>query len=162
MAQVNPIPEGYGTITPAITVRGGKQAIEFYKKAFGAEERMCATWPDGKSIMHAELEIGSSIFMLSDENSSMNAYSPEHYKGTSSGFYLYVKDAESVQKKAIEAGAKEVMPVEEMFWGDKVGCVIDPFGHQWNIATHTRDLTPAQIRKGQEDFFARMDHQPAK
>ncbi len=156
MAKVNPIPQGYGTITPGITVREGSKAIDFYRRAFGAEERMRMPWPDGRSIMHAELKIGTSIFMLNDENPAMNAFSPEHYKGSPCGFYLYVEDADGTQKRAIAAGAREVMPVMEMFWGDKMGCVTDPFGHRWNIATHTRDLTLEEMRHGQEAWLEEM------
>lgn len=156
MANPNPVPQGYGTITPGITVRDGARAIDFYKKAFGAEERLCMAGPDGKGIMHAELKIGSSIFMLNDENPAMDAFSPEHYKGSTGGFYLYVDDAEGVQRKALAAGAKEVMPVSDMFWGDKMGCVTDPFGHKWNIATHVRDLSPEEMRKGQQEWMEEM------
>ena len=156
MAKVNPIPEGYGTITPGITVRDGSKAIEFYKKAFGAEERMRMMGPDGRSIMHAELKIGTSIFMLNDESPQMNSFSPEHYKGSPAGFYLYVSDADAVQKKALAAGATEVMPVTDMFWGDKMGCIQDPAGHKWNIATHVRDMSPQEIQKGQEAWLAEM------
>jgi uncharacterized glyoxalase superfamily protein PhnB len=156
MAKVNPIPQGYGTITPGITVRDGAKAIDFYKRAFGAEERMRMPGPDGRSVMHAELKIGTSILMLNDENPSMKAYSPDHYDVSPCGFYLYVEDADGAQKKAIAAGAKEVMPVMEMFWGDKMGCVTDPFGHKWNIATRTRDLTPEQIKNGYEEWLEQM------
>ena len=159
MANVNPIPQGYGTITPGLVVRNGSKAIDFYKQAFGAEERMRMPGPDGKSIMHAELKIGTSVFMLNDENPAWNVFSPEHYKGTSCGFYLYVNDADAWQKRAIAAGATEVMPVMEMFWGDKMGCVTDPFGHKWNIATHTRDLSPDEIKKGQETWMKEMAQQ---
>ena len=156
MANVNPVPEGYGTITPGLVVRNGAKAIEFYKKAFGAEERMRMPGPDGKSVMHAELKIGNSIFMLNDENPQWDSLSPETLKGTPCGFYLYVNDANAWQKRAIEAGAKEVMPVQDMFWGDKMGCVMDPFGHKWNIATHVRDLSMDEIKKGQEAWMKEM------
>jgi PhnB protein len=159
MARVNPIPEGYGTITPGITVSDGDKAIAFYKRAFGAEERMRMAGPFGKGIMHAELKIGTSIFMLSDENPAMNAFAPEHYNGSPCGFYLYVEDAEKTQKQAMAAGAREVMPVMDMFWGDKMGCVIDPFGHKWNIATRTRNLTPDEIKTGQETWLKEMAQQ---
>jgi uncharacterized glyoxalase superfamily protein PhnB len=159
MANVNPVPEGFSTITPGLVVRNATKAIDFYKKAFNAEERMRMPGPDGKSIMHAELKIGNSIFMLSDENPEWGSLSPEALNGTPCGFYLYVNDANAWQKRAMDAGAKEVMPVTEMFWGDKMGCVMDPFGHKWNIATHTRDLSMDEIKKGQEEWMKEMASQ---
>ena len=156
MAKVNPIPEGYGTITPGITVRDAGRAIDFYKNAFGAVERMRMPGPDGKGIMHAELKIGTSLLMLNDENPAMNVFAPEHYKGSPCGFYLYVQDADAAYKKALAAGAKEVMPVADMFWGDRMGAVTDPFGHKWNIATHTRDLSPEEMKKGQAAWLEQM------
>jgi uncharacterized glyoxalase superfamily protein PhnB len=156
MANVNPIPEGYGTLTPGLVVRDAAKAIEFYKKAFGAEEKMRMPGSDGKSIMHAEMKIGNSIFMLNDENRDWNALSPESLNGTPCGFYLYVNDADALQKRALAAGAKEVLPVQDMFWGDKMGAVMDPFGHKWNIATHTRDLSMEEMKKGQEAWTREM------
>lgn len=156
MANVKPVPDGYGTITPGIVVRNGVKAIDFYKKAFGAEERMRMHGPDGKSVMHAELKIGNSIFMLNDENPQWGALSPESLNGTPFGFYLYVNDADASQKRAVAAGAKEIMPVQDMFWGDRMGSVQDPFGHKWNIATHNRDLSMDEMKKGQEAWMKEM------
>ena len=150
------IPEGYHAITPHLTVRGAAQAIEFYKRAFGAKVRMRMPGPDGKSIMHAELKIGDSIVFLNDEIPDMGCHSPQSLGGTASGLFLYVKNVDAAFNRAVAAGAKVQMPVSDMFWGDRYGKVIDPFGHEWGMATHKEDLTPSQIRKRGETFFAQM------
>ena len=111
--------------------------------------------PDGRTIMHAEIRIGSSILMLSDEMPEMECRSPQSLGGSPVSFYVYVPDVDSFFKKAVAAGATEKMPVADMFWGDRVGGLTDPYGHKWTIATHTKDLTPEQIRKGAEAFFSR-------
>lgn len=156
---VNRIPEGYHELTPHLVVRDGAQAIEFYKKAFAAQELSRMDRPGGK-LMHAELKVGDSIFMLADEcephpgHEQNCSRSPATLKGTAVSLYLYVKNPDEVFGRALEAGATEVMPVADMFWGDRVGQIRDPFGHSWSIATHTKDLTAQQIDEGARQFFA--------
>lgn len=153
---VSPIPEGYNTITSNLVVRGGEKAIEFYEKAFGAEEigRMYA--PDGKSIVHAELRIGDSRFFLSDEFPAFGNRSPESLGGTGTSLYLYVEDADAVFRKAVGAGARIKGPVQDMFWGDRCGAVIDPFGHEWSIATHKEDVSPEEMKRKGAEFLKQM------
>jgi uncharacterized glyoxalase superfamily protein PhnB len=157
-AKVQAVPQGYHTITPSLVVRRAADAIEFYKKAFGAQEIMRMPGPGGK-IIHAELKIGDSIIMLNDEM-DMGGKSPEAYGGSSVGFYVYVENVDAAWKRAVDVGASVVMPLADMFWGDRCGRVDDPFGHGWTLAQHVKDLTPEEIRKGQEAFFAQM-RQPA-
>ena len=124
---VNPIPEGYNTVTATLTVKEAGKAIEFYKKAFDANELYRFPGPDGKTIMHAEIMIGNSIVMLADEMPGMGCRSPQSIGGTGSSIYLYVNDADSTFNKAISAGAKVLMPLMEGFWGDRFGSIEDPF-----------------------------------
>ncbi len=153
--QVKAIPEGYHTVTPGLTVRDGTKAIEFYKRAFGAQEIFRMNRPDGR-LMHAELKIGDSIIMLGEENPQWGCQSPESLKGTPVSFYLYVPDADAAFAKAVAAGAKVQKPVGDMFWGDRQGEVSDPFGHRWSVATHKEDLTPQQIEQRAQEFFASL------
>jgi PhnB protein len=150
------IPEGYHSINPYLIVRNAAQAIEFYKKAFGAEERFRMLGPDGKSIMHAELKIGDSIFMLSEESAEMKCYSPESIGGSPVSMYIYVGDVDAIFNQAVSAGATELNPVKDQFYGDRSGYLRDPFGHLWSIATHKKDLSPDELRKAGETFFAEM------
>jgi uncharacterized glyoxalase superfamily protein PhnB len=152
MSKVNPIPDGYGTVTPTLTVRGAAQAIEFYKEAFDAQEIFRFPGPDGNTIMHAEIKIGNSIVMLNDEIPQMNCRSPQSIGGTGSSIFLYVNDADATFNKAVSAGAKSLVPLMDAFWGDRFGSVQDPYGHVWSIATHKKDMTPEEIRAGQEAF----------
>jgi uncharacterized glyoxalase superfamily protein PhnB len=154
--KVKPIPEGYQTLTPMLTVRNADQAIAFYKRAFGAEERFRMPMPDGKGIAHAELGFGSSIFMLSDEMPEHGCRSPQALEGTPVSFYVYVNDVDAAFKRAVEAGGKVKMAVENMFWGDRSGTIADPFGHLWTLATHVEDLTPEEIEKRGREAFAKM------
>jgi len=144
MPAVKPIPDGFHSLTPHIVVKGAAQAIDFYKKAFGAEEINRAALPDG-SIIHALLRVGDSMLMLNDEFPQMNAMGPTSIGGTAVTLHLYVQDADKAWQRAVQAGAKVKMPIADMFWGDRYGIVSDPFGHDWSIATHTKDLTPDQI-----------------
>jgi PhnB protein len=153
---VKPIPDGYHAVTPCLTVKGGAQAIEFYKKAFGATEHFRMPGPDGKSLMHAELKIGDSIVMLSDEQPSMGCKAPTSVGACTGYLFLYVKDVDAAFKRAVEAGAKVVMPPADMFWGDRFGQVDDPFGHRWGLGTHKEDVAPDEIAKRQQQFFASM------
>ena len=141
-----PIPDGFGTLTPHITVKGARKAIEFYKKAFGAEELVNHAMPDG-TVMHASLRIGDSMLMLNDEFPQMGAKGPQSLGGTPVTLHLFVQDVDKAFDRAVQAGAKAIMPVADQFWGDRYGIVSDPFGHQWSIATHKRDVTPDELKK---------------
>ncbi|RJP24364.1 MAG: VOC family protein [Deltaproteobacteria bacterium] len=153
---VKPIPEGYHSITPHLTVRGADRAIEFYRKAFGAEELARMHAPDGKTVMHAELKIGDSRFFLGDEVPGMNCQSPETLGGSPSGIYLYVRDVDETFRKAVNAGATVKRSVEDMFWGDRTGSVQDPFGHIWDLATHKEEVPPEEMKRRGDEFFRKM------
>lgn len=142
-----PIPDGYHSVTPTLTVRGAASAIEFYKKALGAQEIMRFPSPDGKTIMHAEIKIGNSRIMLNDEFPNMKCLSPPSVGGASSGIFLYVENADDVFNKAVSAGAKITMPIMDAFWGDRCGVIEDPFGHKWTISTHKKDMSPEELRQ---------------
>ena len=152
------IPKGYHTITPSLFVSGAERAIEFYKKAFGAEERMRFPAPDG-TIMHAELLIGDSIVMLADEMPDQGGRGPKSIGGTPVSFFVYRENVDAAWKQAVEAGATPIMPLADQFWGDRTGCVEDPFGHRWWLAQHIQDLSFEELQKGAESFFSQM--QPA-
>ncbi|MGA7852393.1 MAG: VOC family protein [Candidatus Acidiferrales bacterium] len=150
--QVKAIPDGYHSISPALTCKDAARAIDYYKKAFNAQEIMRMPSPDGK-ISHAELKIGDSVIFLNDEMGPMT--------GTSSGtprmsLFLYVEDADTTFNNAVKAGGKVDMPLENQFWGDRYGKLTDPFGHQWGIATHVEDVAPEEIGKRAAAFFAKM------
>jgi PhnB protein len=153
---VKMIPEEYNSINPYLVVRNAERAIEFYKKAFGAEERFRMHGPDGKTIMHADLKIGNSVFMLTEESPDMKALSPESIGGSPVSLYVYVKDVDSVFNQAVSEGATVLYPVRDQFYGDRSGFLKDPFGHLWSIATHKKDLSPDEIRKAAEAFFEEM------
>ncbi|MBI3603088.1 MAG: VOC family protein [Nitrospirae bacterium] len=159
--KVTPIPPGYHTLTPMLTVRDVDKAIDFYKRALGADERMRLPGPDGKSIMHAELKIGDSIIMLGEEQPAMGCRGPQNLGGTPVGLYLYVEDADQAFNRAVSAGATVLMPVADMFWGDRCGQFTDPFGHKWSLATHKEDLSQEEIRQRATAFFAQMAKKPA-
>lgn len=152
--KVRPIPDGYHTATPYLILRDGARAIEFYKRAFGAKELMRMPGPDGR-IIHAEIQIGDSRIMLADESPENGSPSPQTLKGTAVGIFLYVEDVDAVFKRAVAAGARELMPVADMFWGDRFGKISDPFGHQWQLATHKEDLQPDEIGKRAEAAFSK-------
>jgi uncharacterized glyoxalase superfamily protein PhnB len=158
----SPIPDGFHTITPHLVVKGAAKAIEFYKRAFGAEEIMRMPGPDGVSVMHAEIRIGNSILMIVDEMPQMERWvSPDRLGGTTIGLSLYVPDADAAYKKAVAAGAKESMPPADMFWGDRYSKVTDPFGHEWEICTHVEDVAPEECAKRAEAWMAGMAKQCA-
>lgn len=141
-----PIPEGYHTVTPYLIIKGAADAIEFYKKAFGATELFRMPQPDGK-IGHAEIKIGDSPIMLADEYPEMKYLSPKSLGGSPVSILLYVEDVDSVFNQAITSGAKQDRPVEDKFYGDRGGTLIDPFGHIWHVATHKEDVTPEEMEK---------------
>ncbi len=141
---VQPIPAGYHSITPYLIVRGGHRALEFYAQALGATELFRLDMGPDK-LGHAEIKIGDSIVMLADEFPEMDCRSPQAYGGTPVSLMLYVADVDAAVAKAVKAGAKLIRPVKDQFYGDRTGVVLDPFGHQWTLATHKEDLTPEQI-----------------
>ncbi len=153
-----PNPHGFNTATPSLVVSNSKEAIEFYKKAFDANEIYQFPAPDG-SIMHAMIQIGDSYVMMSDEMAAMGCKSPTTIGGTAVTLHLYVEDADKIFNQAVEAGATVTMPIMDAFWGDRFGTVLDPFGHSWAIATHKIDMTPEGLRKAGEEFFAKMAKQ---
>jgi uncharacterized glyoxalase superfamily protein PhnB len=153
---VKPVPAGFHTLTPHLIVRGAAQAIEFYKKAFGAEELTRMPSPDGRTVMHAELQIGDSILFLADEFPEMGARSPKALGGSPVTIHLYVADVDAVFNRAIQAGATAQMPPTDMFWGDRYGKLTDPFGHVWSVATHTEDVPPEEMAKRAQAAFAQM------
>lgn len=140
------IPDGYHSVTPYLIVKGGAAAIEFYKKAFGATEIMRMAQPDGR-LGHAELQIGDSRVMLADEFPEKGYLGPQSIGKTSVTLHLYVEDVDKVAKQAVSAGAKEIQPVQDQFYGDRSGVFSDPFGHCWNISTHKEDLTMEEMGK---------------
>lgn len=150
---VKPIPDGYHTLTPFLTVREAARPIEFYKAAFGAQERGVMKGPDGK-IMHAELQIGDSIIMLSDEFPEYGALSPLSTGGAGLGLHIYID--------AVQAGAEVEMPVMDQFWGDRYGKLKDPFGHKWSIATHTKDLSIDETKRGMDEAMAKAQQKMQK
>ncbi len=149
-----PIPEGFHTITPYLVVRSVADAMAFYQKAFGATERFRLSGPDGKSVMHGELQIGDSIFMLGAEDPSSECKSPLTLHGSAVTLYLYVDGVDAFFNRAVAAGAKAVMPVQGMFWGDRTGTLEDPFGHRWSVATHIEDLSPEETTRRAVEFFS--------
>jgi uncharacterized glyoxalase superfamily protein PhnB len=151
------IPEGYHALTPALTVKNGPQAIDFYVKAFGAQEIMRFPGPDGKTLMHAELKIGDSIFMLAEEMPGMGCLAPSSTGGPTSSLYVYVTDVDAAFNRAVAAGAKSLMPVGDMFWGDRMGQVEDVAGHRWSLATHKEDVAPEEMKRRAQQFFASME-----
>jgi PhnB protein len=153
--RVKPVPEGFHTITPHLTVRDAKRAIEFYQKAFGAEVLSVAPGP-GDKVMHASLKIGDSILMLNDEFPEFGGQLGPSATGSSVALHVYLDDVDTGFQRAVSAGATVKMPLMDQFWGDRYGVVIDPFGHRWSLATHTRDMSPEEMQQEQEEAFAKM------
>jgi PhnB protein len=144
--KVAPIPAGYHSVTPYLVLRGAVKAIDFYKQAFGAKEKLRMTGPDGK-IAHAEISIGNSIVMMGDEMPQMGATAPQTIGGTASGLFIYTKDVDALYAKAMSAGCSSEQPPTDMFWGDRYAKLVDPFGHKWSMATHVEDLSPKEMAK---------------
>jgi uncharacterized glyoxalase superfamily protein PhnB len=148
--EVKAIPEGMHSVTPVLNVDGAAEALEFYKKAFGAQELTRAMDPSGKKVWHAAFRIGDSTVFLSDAMPEMGATARKV------ALWLYVEDADAAYQRAVTAGAKAMMPPADMFWGDRYGRVGDRWGNEWGIAQHNKDLTPAQMQKAQDEFVAQM------
>jgi uncharacterized glyoxalase superfamily protein PhnB len=147
------IPEGYATVTPQLTIENAAAALDWYKKGLGAEELSRSLGPDGK-IMHAEIKIGSSRVMVNDD--VMGGKGPKAYGGSPASLWLYVEDCDVLFNRAVAAGAKVAMPLGDMFWGDRLGQLVDPFGNKWNLAQHIKDMTPDEMKKAGDEFAAQM------
>ena len=154
-----PIPAGYHSITPHLIIRDAARAIDFYKQAFGAKELARMTAPGSNCIMHAEIKIGDSVIMLGEESPQHGCKSPQLLNGSPITIHIYVEDVDDVFQRAVKAGAQVMMPVQDQFWGDRYGRLQDPFGHQWSVATHKRDMTPAEMQNASQEFFAKMAQQ---
>ena len=148
-------PAGMHTVTPQLTFRQSAAAIEFYKQAFGAQELMRMPTPDGRGIWHAEIRIGDSIIFLSDEMPQGGTVAPSPTHKPTAIVQLYVPDCDAVFQAAVQAGARVNMPLADMFWGDRYGSVIDPFGQVWGIGTHVKDLSPEEMAKGAQEWAAK-------
>jgi PhnB protein len=152
MANVNPIPGGLHTITASLTIKNCADALEFYKRAFGAEERSRFLAPDGTSVWHAELRIGDSTLFVSEEMPQAPARAPERERPSPAGLWLYVHDCDAAFRRAVGAGANVTMELADQFWGDRVGAVVDPYGYVWTFASRIREMTPDEMRKAGETF----------
>jgi PhnB protein len=150
-----PIPEGYHTLTPYLAVDDAAEAIEYYKRAFGAQERVRMDAPGGK-IGHAELQIGDSLVMVSDPFPQASTQPPKELGGTSASVFMYVEDVDAVVQKAVDSGATIAMEVADQFWGDRFGSIKDPFGHVWSIATHVEDVPPEEMAERAKEAMAAM------
>ncbi len=156
MSNVPPIPEHFNTVSAHLCIKGAAEAMEFYKKAFGGEELCRMPGPDGKSVMYGELKIGNSVVMIAEEWPGPGPASPTTLKNTSVTIHIYSEDADAAHKRAVDAGATSTMPVAEMFWGDRYGRVMDPYGHHWSFATHIKDLTPEEMASAAAAAMAAM------
>lgn len=152
---VKPIPDGYHAVTPYLVVRGAGKAIEFYKKVFGATERMRFEQPGGK-VGHAELQFRDSVVMLADEVPEMGFLSPQSVGGTSITLVLFVEDVDACVKGAVAAGATILRPVADQFYGDRSGVISDPFGHLWNVATHKEDVSPEEMQRRMKEAMSKQ------
>lgn len=150
-----PIPPEFHTVTPHLTVREAAKAVEFYKKAFGAQVRMVMPGPDGR-VMHAEIKIGDSIIMIGDECPDFGVLGPQARGGATCSLFLYVNDVDAAFDQAVKAGCTVKMPLDNMFWGDRYGTVVDPYGCVWSMATHMEDINPDEMQKRAEQAFKQM------
>ena len=155
---IKPIPEGYHTLSPYLAVDNAAEAIDWYKRAFGAQETVRMLGPDGK-IGHAELKIGDSHLMLSDPFPQASTKPPKELGGTSTSIFIYVEDVDATFKQAVDAGANVTMPLDNMFWGDRFGSVTDPYGHSWSMATHVEDVPPKEMEERGRAAMAAMSSQ---
>jgi PhnB protein len=144
--KTKPVPEGYHAVTPYLVVDGAAKALEFYARAFGASERMRMPGPGGK-VGHAEIRVGDSVIMLADEHPEVGARGPRAYGGAAVSLHLYVPDVDATVQKAVAAGAKLLQPVENKFYGDRMGTIEDPFGHHWHVSTHVEDVAPDEMAR---------------
>jgi len=153
--QVKAVPAGFHTLTPHLTVRDADKALEYYKKALGAEVLNVARMPDGK-VMHASLRIGDSMLMLNEEFPEYGGLSPLSVGGSGVTIHIYTEDVDAAFDRAVDAGAKVTMPLMDQFWGDRYGTITDPFGHKWSLATHVKDMSPEETQRAQEQAMAKM------
>jgi PhnB protein len=155
---VQPTPAGYHSVTPYIIVDNAAKALEFYQKALNAKELLRLPVTGSNKIGHAEIKIGDSQLMLSDESPEMDARSPKTLGGTPASFMIYVADVDKAFDQAIRAGAKAVQPVQNQFWGDRTGTVVDPFGHKWTLGTHVEDVPPKELQKRMDEWSRKQQH----
>ena len=151
--KVNSVPPGYNTVTPYLLIKGASDAIAFYVRVFGAQETIRLTAPDGR-IGHAEIRIGDSVIMIADEHPEMDFLGPQSRGGTTVSLLIYVTDADQVFNEALKAGATELRPLCDQFYGDRSGSVTDPWGHVWSIATHLEDISPAELKRRFDELYA--------
>jgi PhnB protein len=150
--KASPIPKGFRNLTPYLVVRRAKDAIAFYAKAFGAKQKSCLSMPDG-SVVHAELQIGDSMLMLSEENPEWGSKSPLLLGGSGAHVMIYTRDVDAFIARAVAAGASVVMPATVMFWGDRYGKLRDPFGHEWSVATHLEDMSAKEMQRRSDEWM---------
>ena len=154
--KVRAVPEGFHTLTPQLVVHDAAAAIDYYRRTFGATVRRIHRAPGGAAITHAELKIGNSVLIVRDEFPGMHALSPQSLGGTTAAVHVYVEDVDAVFQRALAAGAKILVPLNDAFWGDRYGVIVDPFGQHWSLATHTQDLSPEEIRKAADEAIAQV------
>ena len=154
--KVNTVPKDLHAVTPALTIRECGKAIEFYKHALGAELLALAPAPDGRSVWHAAMRIGNSVVFMNDEMPGMTGQPPSPAAPAPVGFWVYGPDCDAAFRRATAAGATVKMPPSDMFWGDRTGTVVDPFGYMWTFATHVKDMTEAEMKQAGEEFARRM------
>ena len=153
---VKHVPEGFNTVSTYLIVKNAQEALDFYQKAFGAELRYRMRGPDGKSTMHAEMRLGNSTVMLTDENPQWGTKSPATLGGTPASLHVYVDNADKLFDRAVKAGCTVKAPLMDAFWGDRYGKLTDPFGHEWGIATHKEDVSPDEMERRAAEWFASM------
>jgi PhnB protein len=151
------VPEGFGTVTPHLVVEGAADALDFYKRAFGAEELVRMPMPDGQRLMHAAIKIGESMLMLVDAFEEWGVKGPKSLGGSPVTIHLFVPDVDAAFQRAVDAGCTVAMPVADQFWGDRYGKLKDPFGHDWSLATHLRQLSPAEMHAAMKQAFGRQE-----
>ena len=159
--KVRAVPEGHHTVTPHLIIKGAGEAMDFYKKAFGAQEVMRMPGPGGRGVGHGELKFGDSYIYVAEEFPDMKCLSPKSLGGTPVGIHLYVDNVDAAFKQALSAGCKETMPLTNMFWGDRFGKLADPYGHEWSLAQHMEDVPPQEMAKRAEEAFKQMGQKKA-
>jgi PhnB protein len=155
MSEVNAVPKGFHRLTPHLIVRDSRKAIDFYQRAFGAEVLGVAEGPGG-GVIHAALKIGDSMLMLNDEMPDYGALSPLALGGSPVTIHMYLENVDAAFSRAVEAGGTVAMPLADQFWGDRYGVITDPFGHKWSLATHVRDMSMEEMKRAQDEAFAKM------